>query len=52
MTQHEKKVHEYLAAIGRRGGMVSCRELTRQQAKRMVAIREAKRAAARKKKSR
>jgi hypothetical protein len=42
MTEAEKKVRAYLAAIGRRGGR---RELTRQHAKKMVAIREAKRAA-------
>jgi hypothetical protein len=36
---------QYLAAIGRRGGLASRRELTRQHAKKMVAIREAKRAA-------
>ncbi len=35
---------QYLAAIGRRGGLASRRELTRSQAKQMVAIREAKRA--------
>jgi hypothetical protein len=45
MTDAEKKVHEYLARIGRRGGLNSRRELSRQHAKRMVAIREAKRAA-------
>ena len=45
MTDAEKKVREYLARIGRRGGLNSRRELTRQHAKQMVAIREAKRAA-------
>ncbi|MGH7982212.1 MAG: hypothetical protein ACREFF_03585 [Candidatus Udaeobacter sp.] len=45
MTEAEKKVRAYLAAIGRRGGLASRRELTRQHAKKMVAIREAKRAA-------
>lgn len=45
MTEAEKKVREYLATIGRRGGIASRRDLTRQQAKTMVAIREAKRAA-------
>jgi hypothetical protein len=45
MTKTEKKVREYLAAIGRRGGLASRRELTRSHAKKMVAIREAKRAA-------
>jgi hypothetical protein len=45
MTKTEKKVREYLAAIGRRGGLASRRELTRSHAKQMVAIREAKHAA-------
>ena len=36
---------QYLAAIGRRGGLASRRELTRSYAKQMVAIREANRAA-------
>ena len=36
---------DYLAAIGKRGGLASRRELTRSHAKQMVAIREAKRAA-------
>ena len=44
-TEAEKKVREYLAKIGRRGGLMSRRELTRRQAKQMVAIREAQRAA-------
>jgi Spy/CpxP family protein refolding chaperone len=44
-TEAEKKVREYLAEIGRRGGLMSRRELTRRQAKQMVAIREAQRAA-------
>jgi hypothetical protein len=39
-------VREYFAEIGKRGGRASRRELTRQQAKLMVAIREARRAAA------
>ena len=39
------KVREYFAEIGKRGGQVGRRELTRQQAKLLVAIREAKRAA-------
>ena len=39
------KVREYFAEIGRRGGSSSCRELTPQQAKLMVDIREAKRTA-------
>ena len=45
MTETEKRVREYLAKIGRRGGVASRRELTRSHAKQMVAIREAKRAA-------
>jgi hypothetical protein len=45
MTEGQKKVQEYLADIGRRGGLASRRELTRSHAKKMVAIREAKRAA-------
>ena len=45
MTDAEKKVHEYLARIGRRGGLNSRGELSRPHAKQMVAIREAKRAA-------
>jgi hypothetical protein len=47
MKEAQKNVRDYLAAIGRRGGLASRRELTRLQAKRMVAIREAKRAALR-----
>jgi hypothetical protein len=45
MTEAEKRVREYLANIGRRGGVASRRELTRAHAKKIVAIREAKRAA-------
>jgi hypothetical protein len=45
MTEAEKRLREYLAKIGRRGGLASRRELTRSHAKQMVAIREAKRAA-------
>jgi len=45
MKEAEKNVREYLAKIGKRGGVTSRRELTRSHAKRMVAIREAKRAA-------
>ncbi len=45
MKESEKTVREYLARIGSRGGFTSRRELTRQHAKKMVAIREAKRAA-------
>jgi len=40
-----RKVREYFAEIGRRGGAAGRRELTRQQAKLLVSIREAKRAA-------
>ena len=40
-----RKVREYFAEIGKRGGRAGRRELTRQQAKLLVAIREAKRAA-------
>jgi len=45
MTEAQKRVRDYLAKIGRRGGVASRRELTRAHAKKMVAIREAKRAA-------
>jgi hypothetical protein len=45
MTEAEKRVREYLAKIGRRGGITSRRELTKSHARQMVAIREAKRAA-------
>jgi hypothetical protein len=44
MTEVQKHVREYLARIGRRGGLASRRELTRRHAKKMVAIRQAKRA--------
>ena len=47
MTGAEKQVRDYLAKIGRRGGLASRRELTRSHAKQMVSIREAKRAAMR-----
>jgi hypothetical protein len=40
-----RKVREYFSAIGKRGGASGRRELTRQQAKLLVAIREAKRVA-------
>jgi hypothetical protein len=36
---------QYLAEIGKRGGLASRRELTKSHARKMVAIREAKRAA-------
>jgi hypothetical protein len=39
------KVRQYFSEIGRRGGTFSRRELTPQQAKLMVAIREARRSA-------
>jgi hypothetical protein len=45
MTEAQKKVREYLAAIGKRVGLASRRELTRSHARQMVAIREAKHAA-------
>jgi hypothetical protein len=45
MKEAKKNVRAYLAAIGKRGGLASRRELTRSHAKQMVAIREAKRAA-------
>ena len=45
MNDPQKNVRDYLAAIGKRGGLVSRRVLTRSHAKQMVAIREAKRAA-------
>jgi hypothetical protein len=45
MTETEKRVREYLAKIGRRGGVASRRELTKSHARQMVAIREMKRAA-------
>jgi len=35
MTEAEKRVHAYLAQIGRRGGLASRRELTRSHAKQM-----------------
>lgn len=40
-----RQVREYFAEIGKRGGQAGRRELTRQQAKLLVAIREVKRAA-------
>ena len=45
MKEEQKNVREYLAAIGKRGRLVSRRELTRSHAKQMVPIRKAKRAA-------
>jgi hypothetical protein len=45
IIKSKNEVRAYLAAIGKRGGLASRRELTRSHAKQMVAIREAKRAA-------
>jgi hypothetical protein len=45
MKETQKNVRDYLAAIGKRGGLASRRELTKSHARQMVAIREAKRAA-------
>ena len=45
MKEAQKNVREYLAAIGKRGGLTSRRELTKSHARQMVAIRELKRAA-------
>jgi hypothetical protein len=45
IKEAQKNIRDYLAAIGRRGGLASRRDLTRSHAKQMVAIREAKRAA-------
>ena len=45
MKEAQKNVRQYLAAIGRRGGLTSRRELTKSHARQMVAIRELKRAA-------
>jgi hypothetical protein len=45
MKETQKNVRQYLAAIGKRGGLASRRELTRSHAKQMVAIRQAKREA-------
>jgi hypothetical protein len=44
MTEAQKKVREYLAEIGKCGGLASRRELTKSHARQMVAIREMKRA--------
>lgn len=40
----EKKIREYLAGIGRKGGLKSRRKLTPETARKMVAVREARRA--------
>jgi hypothetical protein len=45
MKEAQKNVRQYLAAIGKRGGLASRRVLTRSHAKQMVAIREMKHAA-------
>jgi hypothetical protein len=45
MKETQKRLRDYLAAIGRRGGLASRRELTKSHARQMVAIREMKRAA-------
>jgi hypothetical protein len=45
MKETQKNVRDYLAAIGKRGGLTSRRELTKSHARQMVAIRELKRAA-------
>jgi hypothetical protein len=45
MKETQKQMREYLATIGRRGGLASRRELTKSHARQMVAIREMKRAA-------
>jgi hypothetical protein len=47
MRKDQRKVREYLAEIGKRGGLASRRELTKLHARQMVAIREMKRAALR-----
>jgi hypothetical protein len=47
MKQTQKSVADYLAVIGKRGGLASRRELTKSHARQMVAIREMKRAALR-----
>jgi hypothetical protein len=47
MTEAQKNVREYLAEIGKRGGLASRRALTKSHARQMVAIREMKRAALR-----
>ena len=45
MMEAQKHIRDYLAAIGKRGGLTSRRELTKSHARQMVAIRELKRAA-------
>lgn len=45
MAAAQKNIREYLATIGKRGGLVSRRELSKAHARQMVTIREMKRAA-------
>ena len=45
MKEAQKNVRDHLAALGKRGGLTSRRELTKSHARQMVAIRELKRAA-------
>jgi len=45
MKEAQKNVRDYLAAIGKRGGLASRRGLTKSHARQMVVIREMKRAA-------
>ena len=44
MTGTSKAVRKYLAKIGRKGGAVSRRRLTSEEARNMVRVREARRA--------
>jgi hypothetical protein len=45
MKEAQNHIRKYLAEIGKRGGCASRRELTKSHARKMVAIREMKRAA-------
>jgi len=45
MKEPQKNVRQHLAAIGKRGGLISRCELTKSHARKMIAIRELKRAA-------
>ena len=45
MKETQKNVRDYLATIGKRGGLASRRELTKSHARQIVAAREMKRAA-------
>lgn len=47
MKEPQNHIRKYLAEIGKRGGFASRRELTKSHARKMVAIREMKRAAVR-----